>query len=102
MRKGLQNSAEIELLEAIAAGTSDGVVLQEHYTPRLLWFARVMGVPWQDCTDLVQDVFLAAIKEIRSGNFRQDSSLITWLEGILKHKIKDLWRSLNRRRRVFT
>jgi len=102
MGKCLLTSEELELLNAIAAGTSDGAVLEEYYRPRLLWFARVMGVPWQDCFDLVQDVFLAAIREIRSGDFRQDSSLITWLDAILKHKIKDLWRSWNRYRRVFT
>jgi RNA polymerase sigma-70 factor, ECF subfamily len=102
MRKPLLSAEELNLLDEIIAGTSDGGLLQDQYEPRLLWFARVMGVPWQDCPDVVQEVFLVAIREIRSGSFRRDSSLITWLDGILKFKIKNLWRSLTRYRRVFT
>jgi RNA polymerase sigma factor (sigma-70 family) len=49
----------------------------------------------------VQDVLLVAIREIRSGRFRRDSSIITWLDGILKNKIKDFWRAQNRRRSMF-
>jgi RNA polymerase sigma factor (sigma-70 family) len=92
---------EMRLLNEIRAGTCDGGILQDDYSPRLVWFAHMMGVRDQDCADLVQEVFLTAIRQIRVGNFKQDSCLITWLNGILKHKIKDLWRSLNRHRRVF-
>src|SRR5947208_823945 len=61
-----------------------------------------MGVPPDDSSDLVQDVLLIAIREIQSGRFRRDSSIITWLDGILKNKIKDFWRAQNRRRSIFT
>jgi RNA polymerase sigma-70 factor, ECF subfamily len=40
--------------------------------------------------DLVQDVFLAALKAI--GRFRVESSLRTWLLGIARHKIADYYR----------
>jgi RNA polymerase sigma-70 factor (ECF subfamily) len=44
--------------------------------------------------DLVQDTFVAALS---SGTaFRGDSSLRTWLVGILKHKITDTWRDRSR------
>src|SRR5215475_6370011 len=92
---------EIELLDEIAAGAKDAKILEERYKPRLLWFARVMGVPAEDCSDLVQDVLLIAIREIRSERFRRDSAIITWLDGILKNKIKDFWRAQNRRRSLF-
>jgi RNA polymerase sigma-70 factor (ECF subfamily) len=87
---------EFALLEELGAAGSDGRILHEDYKPRLIWFAHMMGVRGPDCSDLVQEVFLAAIRQIRAGNFRQDSSIVTWLDGILKHKIQDWWRSLNR------
>ena len=39
--------------------------------------------------DLVQDTFVAALA---AGTFRGESSLRTWLVGILKHKITDAYR----------
>jgi RNA polymerase sigma factor (sigma-70 family) len=93
---------ELHLISQIASGTQDASILEEQYKPRLLWFARVMGIPPDDSSDLVQDVLLVAIREIGSGRFRHDSSIITWLDGILKNKIKDFWRAQNRRRSIFT
>lgn len=101
MSRVVLTAKELESLDEIAGGNGDGATLQKQYAPRLLWFSRVMGVPWQDCPDVVQDVFLVAIRDIRNGRFRRDSSIITWLGGILKNKIKDLWRSLTRYRRLF-
>src|SRR5215467_3748678 len=98
MCNSLLTPEELKLLEEIATGESDSGTLRNDYEPRLVWFAHMMGVRDQDCADIVQEVFLAAIRQIRSGSFRQDSSLITWLDGILKHKIKDLWRSVSRYR----
>jgi RNA polymerase sigma factor (sigma-70 family) len=92
---------EVRLLDEIAAGVQDASILEERYKHRLLCFARVMGVPPDDSSDLVQDVLLIAIREIRGGHFRRDSSIITWLDGILKNKIKDFWRAQNRRRSIF-
>ena len=93
---------ELRLIDQIASGIQDASILEERYKPRLVWFARVMGIPPDDSSDLVQDVLLVAIREIRSGRFRRDSSIITWLDGILKNKIKDVWRAQNRRRSIFT
>jgi RNA polymerase sigma factor (sigma-70 family) len=92
---------ELDLLDEIAAGVINASILEDRYKPRLLWFARVMGIPSDDASDLVQDVLLIAIREIRSGRFRGDSAIITWLDGILKNKIKDFWRAQNRRRSLF-
>lgn len=93
---------ELSLIHQIASGIQDASILEDRYKPRLLWFARVMGIPPDDSSDLVQDVLLVAIREIRSGRFRHDSSIITWLDGILKNKIKDFWRAQTRRRSIFT
>ena len=93
---------ELGLIDQIASGIQDASILEDRYKRRLLWFARVMGIPPDDSSDLVQDVLLVAIREIRSGRFRRDSSIITWLDGILKNKIKDFWRAQNRRRSIFT
>jgi RNA polymerase sigma factor (sigma-70 family) len=92
---------EQTLLDEIAAGIEGTGSLEERYKARLLWFARMMGVPSEDASDLAQDVLLIAIREIRSARFRRDSSIITWLDGILKNKIKDFWRAQTRRRSMF-
>jgi RNA polymerase sigma factor (sigma-70 family) len=93
---------ELSLIDQIASGIQDASILEGRYKLRLMWFARVMGIPADDSSDLVQDVLLAAIREIRGGRFRRDSSIITWLDGILKNKVKDFWRAQNRRRSIFT
>jgi RNA polymerase sigma factor (sigma-70 family) len=98
---GLPMADELALLREIATGVREVSILEDRYKPRLLWFARVMGVPGDDSADLVQDVFLVAIREIRCGRFRHESSVITWLDGILKNKIKDFWRAQDRRRSIF-
>ena len=46
--------------------------------------------------ELVQETFLAALKAFES--FHSKSSPRTWLVGILRHKIMDLFRKLDRRR----
>lgn len=46
--------------------------------------------------DLVQETFLAAVKA--PDRFRGDSRLLTWLVGILRHKISDYFRQQGRER----
>ncbi len=46
--------------------------------------------------ELVQETFLAACKDM--GSFQSKSSPRTWLIGILRHKITDLFRKQDRRR----
>jgi len=58
------------------------------FRPRLLRFL-VDRIPPQDCDDLVQEVLLAAFNELKRDGFKGDSSLGTWLIGILRHKIAD-------------
>jgi RNA polymerase sigma factor (sigma-70 family) len=96
----MTHSVESECLDEIMSG-HDCRILQQSYRPRLLWFARTMGVPTQDCADVAQEVLLIAIRDIRTGKFKGDSSLITWLDGILKHKVIDLWRIQMRQRDLF-
>ena len=44
--------------------------------------------------DLVQETLLAALRD--QARFRDESSVRTWLVGILRHKIADYWRRLQR------
>ena len=96
----MEHSEELACLDQIVAG-DDCIILQRRYRPRLLWFARMMGVPAQDCADVVQEVLLIAIRNVRTGQFNRDSSLITWLDGILKHKVCDLWRARTKQQDLF-
>lgn len=47
--------------------------------------------------DLVQDTFLAAVS--RRGDFRSDSHVSTWLFAIMKRKVVDHFRKIERRRK---
>jgi RNA polymerase sigma-70 factor, ECF subfamily len=71
-------------------------VLDGKYRPRLESIARKSGVPVEDCRDLAQDVLAAAMLQIRNGAFRAESTVGTWLRGILKTKIADYWRRSQR------
>lgn len=80
------------LLAQIAAGDQRAAEsFDSRFRPRLLWFAHGRGIPVQDQSDLVQDVLLAAYRQVRDGKFLGKSSLGTWLGGILNHKIADYW-----------
>jgi len=62
------------------------------HTEALLAAARHNGLAPEDCQDAVQEVLVTAIQQIRAGRFRGESSVSTWLQAILRHKILDYWR----------
>ena len=62
--------------------------------PQLLSFAMVRLRNRERAEDAVQETLLAALEGI--GRFASESSLKTWVIGILKHKIADCGRSSRR------
>jgi RNA polymerase sigma-70 factor (ECF subfamily) len=62
------------------------------HTEALITVARNNGLIREDCQDVVQEVLMTAIEQIRNGRFRGESSVATWLQAILRHKILDCWR----------
>ena len=52
-------------------------------------------LPPDDVEDVVQEVFLAAMKGIR--RYRRRSSFRTWIAGIARHKVVDFYRNRGRR-----
>lgn len=60
---------------------------------RFLQRARGAGIPAQDCEDVAQEAWLAALSQLRRGVFRGESSLETWLRRIIGGKIADYWRA---------
>ena len=64
--------------------------------PQLIRFARSRLLNPAHAEDAVQETLLAAIENIQS--FSGDSSLSSWLTGILKHKIVDFVRRAARDR----
>lgn len=53
-----------------------------------------------DADDVVQEAFIKAISQLRSGGFRGDSSLSTWLFRIVTHVALDRLRQVERQRAV--
>jgi RNA polymerase sigma-70 factor (ECF subfamily) len=72
-------------------------LFHELHTEALLAAARNNGLAPEDCQDAVQEVLVTAIQQIRTGRFRGESSVSTWLQAILRHKILDYWRVYFRR-----
>jgi len=68
--------------------TLDAAQFNQHRPALYKYAVRAVSDP-DLAQDLVQDTFVAALG---AGGFRGDSSLRTWLTGILKHKIIDAYR----------
>lgn len=75
--------------------TSDPILWVERYADRLYAYALKYIFDEELAKDLVQETFLAAL-QAREG-FKAQSSELTWLTGILKHKIADTFRKKKRR-----
>lgn len=67
----------------------------ERFADELYSYARWKVSDEEAARDLVQDTFLAAVKNLP--NFRGDSSERTWLFAILKNKVLDYYRSKYRK-----
>lgn len=67
----------------------------ERFADELYSYARWKVSDNEAARDLVQDTFLAAVRNLP--NFRGDSSERTWLFAILKNKILDFYRSRYRK-----
>ena len=63
----------------------------EKYSQNLLNTAYFLLSNKEDAEDIVQDVFLTVFLQIE--NFKEKSSPLTWLKGILKNKVVDRYRA---------
>lgn len=63
----------------------------EKYSQNLLNTAYFLLSNKEDAEDIVQDVFLTVFLQIE--NFKEKSSPLTWLKGILKNKVADRYRA---------
>lgn len=95
------HSDDLALVERVIGGDDEAVeAFSWRYQGRFANLARRAGVPWQDCEDVAQEIWLAAIGQMRRGKFRGESGLGTWLDGIAQHKIADYWRARGRAKRL--
>lgn len=84
--------AEQFLLEQIRKGSGDAwAQLVERFQGRLLAFARRRLPAWVDAEDLVQDTFLRFLRGLP--DFRQQSSVETYLFMILRRRMIETFRS---------
>lgn len=72
----------------------------DDYTLHLLNMANYLISNQQDAEDLVQDVFISAFENYE--NFKNNSSVKTWLISILKNKISDFYRTKYKNNRKIT
>ena len=80
------------LLDQIRRGDNNAwSQLIERYQGRLLTFARARVRQRADCEDIVQETFIAFLKNL--AGYRQDCGLETFLFAILRRKVADCFRS---------
>lgn len=86
-----------QLVAAVVRGDRKATAeFVERFTDGLYAYVRHRLAPRVDLVDdLVQEVFLAALKGLPS--FAGRSSLKTWLAGIARHKVEDFYRAHLRR-----
>ncbi len=85
--------------DALRAGEGWAVErLYREQAPRVLGWCIRLGGPRLDAEDLAQAVFETALK--RSGSFRGDSALSTWLFGITRNTVRNARRRAALRRFV--
>ena len=83
---------EQELIASVLRGDRKAAArLVSTHIDAVYGFVRLRLVPRADLVDdVVQDVFLAALNGLTT--FHQRSSLRTWLIGIARHKVEDVYR----------
>jgi RNA polymerase sigma-70 factor (ECF subfamily) len=88
---------DLAIVAAFTAGNESAEAeLDARYRNRLRSFAARTGIPAQDAEDIAQEAMAAAMAQLRRGAFRGDSSLATWLHGILRIRMSDYWRRAGR------
>jgi RNA polymerase sigma-70 factor (ECF subfamily) len=71
----------------------------EKYADRMYSYARVRLSDNEEIRDVIQEALLAAVKSREK--FRGDSEEFTWLVGILRHKIHDVYRAHAKKNKYF-
>ncbi len=89
-----QDIAEHELIRLAKEGSLDAFnLLYERYLPvvyKRVWYT----VPGQDVEDVVQEVFIAVVRSLRS--FRGDAKFTTWLRSLVNRQVADYYRRRSR------
>lgn len=94
-----QSNVEIQLLSELLQGKSSAVrSWYAQYSPGLLRYARQKLASSDVAQELVQETFINALKNLRL--FRRQSSLMTWMIGILCHEIADYYRKVYAKRAI--
>jgi RNA polymerase sigma-70 factor (ECF subfamily) len=99
LAKDPESQEEFELLRQAGAGSEPAVrwLFRTHVARVHRTCARILGPHDPDLEDVVQQVFLAALKG--AGGFDQRSKVSTWLTGIATRRALDQARSRHRRTR---
>jgi RNA polymerase sigma-70 factor (ECF subfamily) len=89
----MDRSGETALVEAIRAGDDRAATaFCELFAPRVRSVLGRRGVVSQDVEPLVQEILFTALEQLRTGRFRLEARLGTWLFTIVNGKAVDYWR----------
>lgn len=94
-----QPTTETRLLRALLRGESQAVrEWYALYAPGLIRYAERKLSSRDVAQELVQETFMNSLKNLRL--FRNQSSLLTWMTGILNHEIADYYRKQYAKRAI--
>ena len=87
-------TTSISLLERLKTqhASQDWERFVQLYTPLIYHWARRKGLPVEDSSDLVQDVFSVLLHEIPSFRYDRSGSFSRWLRTITVNKCRDYYR----------
>jgi RNA polymerase sigma factor (sigma-70 family) len=98
---GRCSEEDLALITLMIAGDRHaGEAFDRRFRPFVTRFVRGRVRP-EDEPDLVQEVLMTAFKQICASKFAGASGLGTWIIGILKNKIADLWELKRKEERIF-
>ncbi len=95
--RGEPISPEMALMDRLSRGDPNAAeeLVAEHADALYRFVYHQVGGVVQDAEDIVQETFLAAVRQ--AGRFKGRSRLRTWLFSIASHKVADHWRRRRRR-----
>ena len=89
------------LLEGLFDPRNNAVWEEFHtrYSPIIVGVARRLGLSEQDAADVTQETLIKFLQEYRAGKYDRDRGrLRSWIIGIARFRVADLYRSKARRR----
>lgn len=88
---------DLAFVQRLVAGDEESArEFSRKYLARFVFLARRNHIPPQDCDDVAQEALVKALRQLKKGQYRGESSLGTWLGHIIRGTIAEYFRNLKK------